>query len=298
MTVFFSILAPVIILLLYVLFLGEMQAESILNILQQHAPDMALEEAEIVARAIVNNWMISGVMGVSCITVALNANIVMVRDRQSGNVNDIISSPVKRWVLYLSYIISCFIITFCICLLVLMLSICYLAGTGGLMMRFSDFLVILCVTIVSVLSSAFFMVLICGFIKTTSALAAINGVFSAAIGFLIGAYLPFSMLPKYIQYIACFIPGTYSAGLFRNFFMGGVINHLEGKVPAETISKLLGDYSINLEFFGKTITAGWMVFAILISIAIFASLIVIFYSNKKTNFFTVVRKHKIRKKKV
>lgn len=298
MTVFFSILAPVIILLLYVLFLGEMQAESIMNVLQQHAPDMAMEEAEIVARAIVNNWMISGVMGVSCITVALNANIVMVRDRQSGNVNDIISSPVKRWVLYLSYIISCFIITFCICLLVLMLSICYLAGTGGLMMRFSDFLVILCVTIVSVLSSAFFMVLICGFIKTTSALAAINGVFSAAIGFLIGAYLPFSMLPKYIQYIACFIPGTYSAGLFRNFFMGGVINHLEGKVPAETISKLLGDYSINLEFFGKTITAGWMVFAILISIAIFASLIVIFYSNKKTNFFTVVRKHKIRKKKV
>lgn len=298
MTVFFSILAPVIILLLYVLFLGEMQAESILNVLQQHAPDMALEEAEIVARAIVNNWMISGVMGVSCITVALNANIVMVRDRQSGNVNDIISSPVKRWVLYLSYIISCFIITFCICLLVLMLSICYLAGTGGLMMRFSDFLVILCVTVVSVLSSAFFMVLICGFIKTTSALAAINGVFSAAIGFLIGAYLPFSMLPKYIQYIACFIPGTYSAGLFRNFFMGGVINHLEGKVPAETISKLLGDYSINLEFFGKTITAGWMVFGILISIAIFASLIVIFYSNKRTNFFTVVRKHKIRKKKV
>lgn len=298
MTVFFSILAPVIILLLYVLFLGEMQAESIMNVLQQHAPDMAMEEAKIVARAIVNNWMISGVMGVSCITVALNANIVMVRDRQSGNVNDIISSPVKRWVLYLSYIISCFIITFCICLLVLMISICYLAGTGGLMMRFSDFLVILCVTVVSVLSSAFFMVLICGFIKTVSSLAAINGVFSAAIGFLIGAYLPFSMLPKYIQYIACFIPGTYSAGLFRNFFMGGVINHLEGKVPAETISKLLGDYSINLEFFGKTITAGWMVFGILISIAIFASLILIFYSNKRTNFFTVVRNHKIRKKKV
>lgn len=298
MTVFFSVLAPVIILLLYVLFLGDMQAESILSAIQQNAPEIALDEAKIMANAIVNNWMISGVMGVSCITVALNANIVMVRDRMSGNVNDIISSPVKRWVLYLSYIISCFLITLCICLLVLMLSICYLAGTGGLMMRFSDFLVILCVTLISVFSSAFFMVLICGFIKTTSALSAINGVFSAAIGFLIGAYLPFSMLPKYIQYIACFIPGTYSAGLFRNYFMGGVINHLQGKVPQDVINSLFKDYSINLEFFGRQITAGWMVFALLISIALFATLIIIFYSNKRTNFFTVVRKHKIRRKKV
>ena len=290
MTVFFSLLAPIIVLVLYILFLGDLQVQNIMATIGD-----AVSETEV--RALVNNWMISGVMGVSCVTVALNANIIMVRDRMSGNVNDIISSPVKRWVLYLSYIISCFIITFTICLIVLFLSIIYLACTGGLMMSFSDFLVILCVTAISVLSSAFFMVLICSFIKTTSALAALNGVFSTAIGFLIGAYLPFSMLPDYIQYIGCFIPGTYSASLFRNYFMGGVMEHLQGKIPPETLNQLLGDYSINLNLFGKTISPGWMVFAILVSIVLFAALLAIFYSNKKTNFFAMGRKIKLRKSK-
>ena len=116
MTVFFSLLAPIIVLVLYILFLGDLQVQNIMATIGD-----AVSETEV--RALVNNWMISGVMGVSCVTVALSANIIMVRDRMSGNVNDIISSPVKRWVLYLSYIISCFIITFTICLIVLFLSI-------------------------------------------------------------------------------------------------------------------------------------------------------------------------------
>ena len=285
MTVFFSVLAPII------LFLGDIQAQSIMSVFESQGYAGLVTETEV--RAIVNNWMISGVMGVSCITVALNANIIMVRDRMNGNVNDIISSPVKRWVLYLSYIISCFIITFTICFTVLMLAICYLAGTGGLMMSFADFLTIVCVMVISVLSSAFFMVLICGFIKSTSALAALNGVFSAAIGFVIGAYLPFSMLPNYMQYIACFIPGTYSAGLFRNYFMGGIIRHLD--IPEDVLTNLLDSY-FNLDFFGNKITAGWMVLVVLISIVLFGLLIVIFYSSKKTNFFMVGRKTKKQQK--
>lgn len=179
-----------------------------------------------------------------------------------------------------------------------MISIIYLACSGGLMMTFSEFLGILGITILSILSSAFFTVLICGFVRTTSALAAINGVFSTAIGFLIGAYLPFSMLPIYIQYMACFIPGTYSAGLFRNYFMGGVIRLLKSKVPDAAIVKGIFDsYSIDLKFFGNTVPAVWMVLALLISIVVFGSLILILYSNKKTNFFALGRKHKFSFKK-
>ena len=290
MTVFFSVLAPIIVLLVYILFLGDLQADSIMSLFESQGYAEMITDVQV--KAIVNNWMISGVMGVSCITIALNANIIMVRDRMTGNINDIISSPVKKWVLYMSYIISCFLITFTICFIVLMLSLCYLAGTGGLMMSFSDFLIIICVMIMSILSSAFFMVLICGFIKTTGALGALNSVFSTAIGFLIGAYLPFSMLPKYMQYIACFIPGTYSAGLFRNYFMGGIIRHLE--IPEDVLTNLLDSY-FNLDFFGNKNTAGWMVLVVLISIVIFSALIVILYSNKRTNFFMMGRKNKKKK---
>lgn len=289
MTVFFSILAPVIVLLVYILFLGKMQVDTLFDEIISEGYEVTRSQVQ----AIINNWMISGVMGVSCITVAINANVIMVRDKMTGNINDIISSPVKKWILYLSYILSCFIITFSICFIVLMISIIYLASSGGLMMSFGDFLVILCILFFSVMSSAFFMVLVCGFLKSVSALSTLNSVFGTIIGFLIGAYLPFSMLPTYMQYVACFVPWTYSAGLFRNFFMRGIVNHVA--VPEETLNALYDKY-FNLDFFGKTITQGWMVLVLIISLVVFGLLLVIFYSNKKTNFFAIGRKRKHKKK--
>lgn len=299
MTVFFSILAPIIILLLYILFLGKLQTESILNaVLNIDGTSYAIKDylTESDVNALINNWMIAGVLGTSCITVALNANIVMVRDRQTGVVNDVISSPVKKWVLYLSYIISCFLITSVICIAVLLISIIYLAFSGGLMMSFLEFIEILGVILLSVMSSASFMVLLCGFVKTGSALAALNGVFSTIIGFLVGAYLPFSMLPGYIQYIACFVPGTYSSGLFRNIFISGMTRNFSAKgVPTEVVDYLLKNYSVELDFFGNTVSSGWMILAVLLSIIIFGSLILISYSNKNTNFFSMGKNRRKRK---
>ena len=75
--------------------------------------------------------------------------------------------------------------------------------------------------------------------------------------------------------------------------MGGIIRHLD--IPEDLLTNLLDSY-FNLDFFGHTITAGWMVLVILISIVLFATLIVIFYSNKRTNFFTTGKKFKKQKK--
>lgn len=295
MMVFFSVLAPVIVLLVYILFLSKMQADSIQNMLQADFKGVELGEKEILA--VINNWMISGVMAVSCITVAFNANTVMVRDRAYGRINDVLSSPVRRWVVYASYIISCFLITLGICFVVLMIGILYLACSGGIMMDFRDFMAIVGITILSTISAAFFTVLLVGFIKSEGALGAFSGVFTAAIGFLIGAYLPSAMMPKAIQYMTCFVPGTYSAGLFRNYFMNGPMRMLSSKVPADVVARLQKDYSLNLQFFGHEIPPTWMTFALVLSIVLFASLILIFYSSKRTNFFMFGKKHTKKSKK-
>jgi len=293
MTVFFSVLAPIIILLIYVLFLGKIQIDTINSTLVSNG--IEIERAAI--RAMINNWMIAGVMGVSCITVSVNANIVMVKDRATGAINDTLASPVKRWVIYASYVIACFIVTLSICLIVLLVSLIFLACTGGFLLNFGDFFAILGITIISTLSSSLFTAILCIFIKTPSALAAVNGAFSTAIGFLIGAYLPFSMLPKAMQYLGCFIPGTYSAGLFKNYFLRGPLEVLAGKINnPELIDGLMKDYSVNLEFFGMRISSAWMVFALIISIVVFAGVLFAIYSNKKTNIFAVSKKKKSTKK--
>lgn len=286
MTVFFSVLAPVIVLLLYVLFLGKIQADSIMSMFE--GIDITAKEVT----ALVNNWMIAGLMGISCITVSINTNMIMIRDKSSGNINDMLSSPVKRWVIYLSYIISCFIITLSICFVVLILAIIYLACSGGLMLSFVHFLAIIGITIISTLSAAFFMVLVCSFIKTPGSLAALNGILSTAIGFMIGAYLPFGMLPKAMQYMACFIPGTYSVGLFKQYFMHGCLGMLESKLPidGEIWQNFNKQYSLSLDFFGHEVSTSWMTLVLIISIVIFGGLLAILYSNKRTNFFNSTKR--------
>ncbi len=300
MMVFFSMLAPVIVLLLYILFLGKMQVDNIDNVIRSEETFKNLLEgvsdAEITSaiQMIINNWMIAGVISVSCITVAFNASTVMVRDRDRGTIDDVLAAPIPRWVLYLSYILSTFVITSCIVCAVLIFAMIYLAATGGFLMSFVTFLKLLLATFLSILSSSFFMVLIISFIKTESALTSFNSVFSALIGFLIGAYTPVGMLPKPVQYICCFIPGAYSAGLFRKIFMEGPINVFGKKlgISGAEVNQLLNDYKVELKFFNLTVSELAMWLVLIGSVVVFGSLVLILYSNKKTNFFDARRKRK------
>lgn len=290
MTVFFSVMAPIIVLLLYIVFLGKIQVQSISSMdgIRQIIEDATNEFSSKDIAMIINNWMVSGVMATSCITVAINVNIIMIRDRQNGYVNDILASPVKRWVLYLSYILANLIISFAICIVVLMVSMIYLACTNGFYMSFGDFMEIIAVTFISILSSVFFLVFICSFMKNVSTLVAVNGVITTCIGFLIGAYLPFNMMPKVMKYIACFIPGAYSAGLFRDAFLRGCIGVAKAKLPAGStvIEDLLNsNFTIDFDFFGIKISAGYMFLVICSFVVLSALLLIIVYSNKKGNMF-------------
>lgn len=290
-TVFFSLLAPIIVLMLYILFLGDIQKEAVEAILK----DAGQPVDQKLIMGFINNWMLSGVMGVSCITVALSANMIMVRDKEKGSVNDILVSPIKRWVIFASYIISCFLITFFICMAVLIVGLIYLVATGGFMMSVVDLLYCIGITILSILSSSFFMVFICSFIRTEAALGALTGILSAAIGFLTGAYMPLSMFPKAIQYFVCFIPGTYSAGLFRNIFLHGPMQKMIQTMPKELVTQLMENYSVNIKFFSYNISSGWMLLALGLSIVFFGAILIILYSNKKSGVFLVKTKKKKRK---
>ena len=110
------------------------------------------------------------------------------------------------------------------------------------------------------------------------------GILSAAIGFLIGAYMPVSMFPAAIQYFILFIPGTYSATILRNLFMNGAIAKI-GEVAPPAADGIREGFSVDLDLFGHTIDAGyyWLIFAcaIVLTIVIYAVLILIKNRRKK-----------------
>ena len=294
--VFFSFLAPLIVFLLYVLFLSDFQVELILPQIEEAAKNLGVavdtETMKKFAGAFINNWMISGVMAVSCISVAFNANAIMIRDKEHGAINDVLSSPVKRWVVFTSYIISCFIITFVICGVVLAISLIYLACTGGFMMSFGDLLAVLGITMLSIISASVLAVLFASFLKTQSALTSFTSVMSAGIGFLIGAYLPVSQMPG-VRYLTCFIPGSYSVGLYRQYLLKGPMRKLAEVINDPNLANnLMNQYSVKMEFFGMEISWGWMVLALGLSILLFGGLLMLYYYRKKGNIYHQRKKRK------
>lgn len=274
-TVFFSLLAPLIVLVLFVLFLRELQLSSLRTAMAGAPVDEAL------LGAFIDGWMLAGVMAVSCITVSFSANNIMVQDKQRGVINDALASPVRRGVLTASYYVYNFIVTLVICAAVLAVGLIYLAFSGW-HLSFADVINIIALLLVSALSAMAISVFICSFLKTESALGGLVGIMSAAIGFLCGAYFPLSMLPDWIGYAVLIIPGTYSAALFRTFFMNGALEKITAAAPG-TENALKEGYSMQLDFFGTQLGTAetYLIFAAVTLVFILLNIIVTVSRSRK-----------------
>lgn len=263
-SVFFSLLAPLIVLGLYLLFLGDIQTDGI---------KAAFEGAPIEEKSLknfVDAWMLAGVVSVACITVSFSVQGITVQDREKGVLNDMLASPISRGIIDISYLISNFVVTLCICLIVLAVAFVYVAITGWAL-SFVDVVLLIALTIMSVLSASIISTLVGLAFRTSSQHSAFVGIISAVIGFVMGAFMPLSAFPKGVQYVTLFVPATYSAALYRNLFMRGALEKIDAALPGAE-DGLKGSFSMELDFFGKTIGADMqaVIFAAFIALTLAA----------------------------
>lgn len=263
-SVFFSLLAPLIVLGLYLLFLGDIQTDGI---------KAAFEGAPIEEKLLknfVDAWMLAGVVSVACVTVSFSVQGITVQDREKGVLNDMLASPISRGIIDISYLISNFVVTLCICLIVLAVAFVYVAITGWAL-SFVDVVLLIALTIMSVLSASIISTLVGLAFRTSSQHSAFVGIISAVIGFVMGAFMPLSAFPKGVQYVTLFVPATYSAALYRNLFMRGALEKIDAALPGAK-DGLKGSFSMELDFFGKTIGADMqaVIFAAFIALTLAA----------------------------
>lgn len=248
MGVFFSLLAPLIVLLLYVFFLKDVQLDSAIAVFDGVPVDEKLLEN------MVNDWMLAGVVSVACVTVSFSAQERLVKDRETGVLLDIKASPISRGVIDASYFLSNFAITLCICAVVLAVALVYVA-IAGWTLTFGDVVGMIGLLAMSALSASLLTGLIAKAVKTSSQHGALVGIVSAAIGFLMGAYMPLSVFPEAVQYITLFVPGTYSAALYRELFMRGAIDEIGEALSPQAAESIEEMYNLKLDFFGEEIGA-------------------------------------------
>jgi multidrug/hemolysin transport system permease protein len=294
-TVIFTLMVPLAVLAVYAIFLRPMEASQIKAYLGTDGIDTTNVDLLHKIYGIADCWMMSGVIAVSCITISLNTNYIVVRDKESGVSRDLLSSPINRKTIMFSYFAFNVIVTFLMNFLVFLICLVWLAIYGAYMISLLDFMALFGIILLTTISSSLITFFICSFIETESILSPVVAICSAAIGFLIGAYIPSGMMPKVINYVTVFFPGTYSVGLLRNYFMNTPINQLvanELKNYPAVIENIRSEFSLDIDFFGYKVPPAIMVLVVLAFIAIFLSLNLAFASR---NILHV--SHKSKKKK-
>lgn len=250
---FTSLVTPMILLVLYVTFLGKVYTDSF-----QGAVPEGVATADGLIAATVGGELISSILAVCCVTVAFCSNMLMVQDKVSGARNDLLVAPVKRSVLAMSYYIATVFSTLIVCLVAFGAGLLYVRSVGWYMSA-ADIMWILLDIVLVVLFGTALSSIVNVFLSTQGQMSAVGTVVSAGYGFICGAYMPISNFGAGLQKVLSFLPGTYGTSLLRNHALRGVFDQMRADgFPAEVVDGIKESVDCKLYFFGHEVTIGAM----------------------------------------
>ncbi|MBD5632079.1 MAG: hypothetical protein HDP34_02460, partial [Clostridia bacterium] len=95
---FFTLMVPFIIFVIYILFLRDLELNSVSSVLASSEEEIKALASDAVfmkkVETLVDSWMLSGIIAISTITVSLQTNTIIVSDRENGINRDFASSPI------------------------------------------------------------------------------------------------------------------------------------------------------------------------------------------------------------
>ena len=257
---FTSLITPLILLVLYSVFLGKVYKDSFLMAVPE---GITIEDS--LMNGLVGGQLLSSLLAVCCVTVAFCSNLLMVQDKSSGAYKDLTVSPVKSGTLSLAYYLSCAFSTFVVCFVALIAGLFYLYVTGWYM-TLSHILVLVGDVIIMVLFGTSLSSLVICKLTTQGQASAVGSVVSSVYGFICGAYMPISSFPEGLQKVLGFLPGTYGTSLLRNHCLDGVFEEMQRQsLPGELITGFKDVVDCNLYVFDTRVEVSAM-YAVLMGV--------------------------------
>lgn len=238
--VFFSLFAALIIIVLYIVFLGDLIAQGM--------PDFENKTA------ILYSWLLAGILAVTSMTTTLGAFGIFVEDRADKRIMDFYASPIDRAMFVSGYILSALLVGVLMSIITFIFSYLYLVIFVEFTMTFFQILLVLGTIILSVLASAAIVLFIVSFLHTTNAFAAISMVIGTLVGFLAGIYIPIGQFPPYIQTVIKLFPLSHSASLLRQILMEEPLTTAFLHAPSDVESAFKLELGIRYEFSDQIIS--------------------------------------------
>ena len=260
---FCSLITPLILLFLYITFLGNAFKESYLASIPKE-----LNVPDSVISGLAGGQLFSSLLSVCCITVAFCANMLMVQDKINGARKDLLITPLKKSTLALSYYVATFFSTFLICLISTFACFLYLAIVGWYLSLIDCLIIFFDVFLLTMFGTALSSIFNY-FLNTQGQVSAVSAIVSAMYGFICGAYMPIASFSKSLQKFLMFLPSTYGSSLVRNHTMRGALNALKDSgLSSEMIEIMKDGIDCNLYINGNQIGVGMMYTIVISTIAI------------------------------
>ena len=274
---FTSLITPVILLVLYATFLGNVYRDSFLS----SFPKGFSLDGKIID-GFVGGQLVSSLLAVCCVTVSFCSNMLMVQDKVSRARTDFEITPVKKSVLSLSYFTATFISTLIISIAASAVCLLYILKCGWYL-SLSDILLMALDIVLLVLFGTAISSLINSFLKTQGQISAVGTIVSSGYGFISGAYMPISQFSEGLRNVISLLPGTYGTSLLRNHALGGVLREMKASgVPEKMLSGIRDSVDCNLYFFKNEVSIPAMYAVLGVStVILIAAFVAITYKSAK-----------------
>lgn len=268
-SVFFSLLSVMIIISLYILFLGDLWVSDY--------PD------KVAAENMMNAWLMAGVLVIASFTTTLGAFGVAIEDRSLKIEKDFLSTPVKRGSIAKGYILSSFFISTLMSLFTFILAEAFILIKGGELLDGLAILKVLGVILITSFMNVAIIQFIVNFIKTSNAFSAFSSIIGTLIGFLTGIYVPIGNLHQSIQNVIRSFPISHAATLTRQIFMEKPMAAIFNGAPASVQTEFQELAGVTFTIFGHQVTPLVSVLYILLTGIVFSLLDIWILSKRKIN---------------
>ncbi|RKJ40642.1 ABC transporter permease [bacterium 1XD42-8] len=272
--VFFSLLAVLIVIVLYILFLAQLQIDTVVE-----NTNNLVDEDKI--SYLINSWILAGLLSITTVTSTLGGYGTIVEDIEKKKSMDFKSSPLSIMAYPLAGMISCIIIGTIISTIALGVYTVYIYFVTGYLFTFQQILQCVGFIIISTSMNAAFLGFIIAYIKTSSAFSSISLVMGTVIGFLNGLYVPIGSLPEIIQNVLKCLPFGHIASVFRKILMKDSIPECFGSFSEEIINNYQYDYGVKLQIGTNNISGEISILFVVAVMVVFMGLYFMKYGVKK-----------------
>ncbi len=259
---FTSLITPLILLVLYSTFLGNVYRDSFVAMLE------GTPATDAVIDGLVGAQLVSSLLAVSCVTVAFCSNMLMVQDKISGAYSDFRITPVRPWELAVSYFAASAFSTLIIALFATGLGFIYMGVIGWYLSVADALLIVLDVFILTVFGTGLSSI-VNSFLTSQGQISAVGSIVSSCYGFICGAYMPISQFSEGLADVLSFSPGTYATSILRNHAMRGVVEELGALGVPEFNTDIVREATdMSIDFFGTNVPEWAMLVVISASAAV------------------------------